>query len=218
MNIFKKLFGSTKLQPNLKPLRFTVSAIFKITEYLKNHPQSIFHIKVDYKENKYVVNVGFDKKELFNPQFNYPVPINLFPKDELFLRGCLLEFQSQENAFFVLPEIEVEAVDTPKKTIKKFFVNRFIISPNSELQEIILERNLSSEFSPYFVKKIFSFVFVVSFFAKENWIQIEFDKEENISSKEKEIGEFLAEYFETCGYPLLYKNNELKVEYFTSAP
>ncbi|MCS7075050.1 MAG: hypothetical protein NZ108_11330, partial [Bacteroidia bacterium] len=93
-----------------------------------------------------------------------------------------------------------------------------IVSPNSELQEIILERTQSSETLPFFIRKIFSFPFVVSFFAKENWIQIEFDAEDRILEKEKEVGEFLAEYFETCGYPLIYKEKELKVEYYTSAP
>lgn len=218
MNIFRKLFGSTRLQPNLKPLSFTNLAVLKINEHLKNYPQSAFQIRVKYKENKYIVNVGFDKNESSNTQFSYPVPVNLSPKDELFLRGFILDFLPQENAFFVSPKIEVEAFDTPKKNIKKFFVNRFIVSPNSEQQEIILERNLSSETFPYLVRKIFSFPFVVSFFVKENWIQIEFDTEDRILEKEKEVGEFLAEYFETCGYPLIYKGNKIRVEYYSSAP
>lgn len=222
MNLFNKLFSSQRILPNLKPLYFTDSAITKINEHLQTHNlhgKSSFRIRVEYKETKYIVQVGFDKSENLIPQFTYPVPVSISPKDELFLRGFTIEFNSKENSFFVSPDIQVEAYDTPKTTIKKFFTNRFLVSPNSELQEVILEKQSSSGLKmPYFVREIFKFPFVISFFTKENWIQVEFDTPENIYKKEQEFGEFLAGYLETCGYPLIYKNEKLTVEYFQSAP
>lgn len=211
------------IRPNLKPLYFAQSAITKINEHLRIHDlygKTSFRVRVEYKETKYIVHVGFDKTEQFAPQFAYPVPVSISPKDELFLRGFTIEFNTKENAFFVFPEIQVEAYDTPKLHIKKFFTNRFLVSPNSDLQEIILERQATDDSTnPYFVREIFDFPFVLSFFMKENWIQVEFDNAEGISKKEQEVGEFLAGYLESCGYPLLYKSERLTVEYFQqSAP
>ena len=221
MNFIKKFFNQTNLKPNLKPLNFSPLAIQKILEHLQSQSSkniiSSFQIKVIYKKQKYIVQVGFDKLVEQKTLFKYPIPLLISAKDELFLRGFKLDFHEGEKAFFVYPNVEVEATDTPRKNIIRFFTNKYLISPNSTNPELILERNGYTNFEDiYFLNTIFRHDFVESIFVKENWIQVEFSNSTNLRQAEQQIGTALVEYLELCSYPLIVEKDTIFEEYLTS--
>ncbi len=221
MNFLKKFFNQTNLKPNLKPLNFSSLAIQKILQHLKSQSSknilSSFQIKVIYKKQRYIVQVGFDKFIEHKNLFKYPIPLVISAKDELFLRGFEIDFHEEEKAFFVYPKVEVEATDTPRKNIIRFFTNKYLISPNSTNPELILERNGYTTFEDiYFLNTIFKHDFVESIFVKENWIQVEFSSSANVREAEKQIGTALVEYLELCSYPLTIEKDTIFEEYLTS--
>jgi predicted transcriptional regulator with HTH domain len=220
MDLFKKFFSQSSLLPNVKALHFTPKAISKIKEQIASRPENIkscFQVNVLYKPEKYVVQVGFDEFKEQRNLFYYPVPLKINGKDELFLRGFEIEFFEEENSFFVYPQIEVEAIDTPRKNIVKFLINRYIISPNSTVTEFLMDRNnYSRRRDLYFLNLIFDFDFVESIFIKSNWIQVEFRDVVETRQYEKQIGDALVSYFESCSYPLLVHSDKVVPEYLSS--
>lgn len=217
MDLLKKFFTQSNVKSDTKPLHFSFLAIQKINQHLSTRPTDIhsaFQVKVLYKPEKYIVQVGFNEYVQHKNIFKYPVELMVSGKDELFLRGFEIDYHEDEAAFFVYPNIEVEAIDTPRRNIVKFIINRHIISPNSPTSELVIEKNgYTKRKDLHLLNTIFSKDFVESIFAKENWIQVEFSPRVSLRESETKIGEALVEYFESCSYPLIIEKNQIYPEF-----
>jgi hypothetical protein len=207
--ILKDSFG---LKANLSPLRFSDAAISKIQSQLNSRPSGIrstFKIQLQYEPDRFYVQVGFDEfKPGQSTLFHYPFPLFISNADEKLLRGSLLDYLEEEKSFFLYPEIEIEAEDTPKTDIIKFFINRLIISESSPEKEFaISHKDFDSSKHPFFLNALFSTGLVESIYLKSNWVQIELSREKIGRDSEQKIADVLLDYFEKCGYSM-YINNE----------
>jgi hypothetical protein len=217
IGIFKNLLSKLKknqcdcIEPSFKPLEFTDNAIIKIKDQIGSRPQGIrtgFKVQVEYKPDRAFTKVGFDEYFSISTIFQYPIPITISEKDEIFLRGHLIDFFEEENAFFIYPNIEISAEDTPRKNIVRFHINRYIIHPESPEKQYVFGKGMKTENAPPLIKSISSAKGFLSLYAACNKIQIEFLPQEICLKNEEKMASILLDHFERKGYPLYVQDGQ----------
>ncbi|MBK8397012.1 MAG: NifU N-terminal domain-containing protein [Leptospiraceae bacterium] len=222
MNVFKKilsLFKPAKSLPvNEKPLYFTEVAISNIKSHLENRPatvKSAFKVSLVYQKEKVLCQVGFDDYKMIRKTlFEYPVPLIISEKDELFLQGAYIDYHKEEAAYFYYPNVHLEVLDRSNESIFVFYLDRNVIAPDSPISNYSLDQKSFTNNSPLLIRTIFQSNLVESIYLEKNFISIE--KITNIDkiSFEEKMSEIILSYFETCGYMLYVTETKIEEKQF----
>lgn len=216
LSFIKTIFQTKKpLAVNDSPLFFTEQALFKIKEHLDSRPagiKSAFKINLLYQKEKIICQVGFDDYKLIRKTlFEYPVPIIISEEDELFLRGSYIDYHLEEGVYYHYPNINIEVTSRSKNSILVFYLDRNVISVNSEIKNIALDKTTFSQTQPILIRNIFQTGFVESIFIEGNLISVEKNSSnENAIEIEERLTDIILTYFETCGYPLYVTNTKIE--------
>lgn len=208
LSIFKK---KEFLVPNLTPLIFSENSLIKINSHLeKLEFRSLFKIEVVRRKNLYQCNVGFDDKKFYTKtNFDYPTELILTKKDELFLRGCNLEYDLEKEQFFIYPNIEVQ-LDPFRKNFTRIYLNRNFISDKSIYRFVGIEKNQFHNL-PFYIEKILMVDSIKSLYIEKNFISIE--HESKFQNIENVLIDILFDYFSTCSYPILISDNKVELDF-----
>lgn len=208
----KSLFQKKEiLQTNFSPLEISDSALNKIQTHLEKLKfRSIFKIEVVRRKNLYQCNVGFDDSKFYKEtKFQYRVKLILSEKDELLLRGSSLEFNEDEQQFYIHPNIEVQ-IDSIRKNFTRIYINRNFISDSSVYKFIGIEKK-QFETLPFYLKKILDLEKISSIYIEKNFISVEHTS--NFFEIEEELIDILFDYFSTCAYPILISDNKVELDF-----
>ncbi|HNB97426.1 MAG TPA: NifU N-terminal domain-containing protein [Leptospiraceae bacterium] len=215
-SIFKTIFKEKKtLSVNESPLFFTENAIAKINEHIESRPvgiKSAFKIQIVYEKEKIQCQVGFDDYKLIRKTlYEYPVPVILNEKDELFLRGAYIDYHLENDAFFYYPNIHLEVLSRFKNSILVFYLDRNIVSPKSQIQSIAIQQTSLPNKMPLLIRKLFETDLVESIYAERNFISVEkkVSNQTDLEVEEK-ITDVILSYYETCGYPLWVSDHNIE--------
>lgn len=205
------------LKVNLTPFYFTELAISKIKAHIENRPASIksaFKIEVLYLEDRVNYRVGYDDSEAVRKtNRKYPVPVIISERDEKYLQGSYIDYHEEDKSFFVYPDIQLIAENTPDKNIIRFFVNRNVISPSSKLKSFAIDsKSMHLVGNLNLFNKLFATGKITSIYCEDNRISVEKNKGENPDQFEKLIADIILDYFEKCGYPFLVSEDSIEAE------
>ena len=215
MDLFSKvknIFSSRELlSVNDSPLKFTDLALEKIQAHMQSlRTNSCFQVRVIYKTNSYDCRVGFTDASLWKPTlFQYSIPILIDQKDELFLRGSTLDFQEESQLFYIYPDIQIE-VSSLKKNLLSIYINRAILSENSKIPFLALDKTKLEESLPKYIFDILSLADINSLFIESNFISIEKNKFSSTIDLEDKVIDILLDYFTKCSYPLMVFENRVE--------
>ena len=180
----------------------------KIHSHIESRPAGIisaFLVRVHFENEKVSYQAGFEDTRLQRKtRFQYPVPLIISEEDEEALRGSLIDYHSGDGFFFVYPDIQLEAHDTPDPKIKKILVNRNVISAENYLKHFAVAKEdffLAPGFFPHLLHKIFAVEKIESVYLEGNIIQLEFSESPSLELEEK-AALLILDYFENNGRPV----------------
>lgn len=216
INLIRTLFPDKSLQVNQTPLQFTPLAIERIEQQINQRPKSVqscFQISLSHKERGVVYRVGFiERPQSLTTLYSYPVTVQIKPEDERYLLGSYLDYHSEEESFYIYPDIKIEVEDTPDANILRFVINRYLIATDSPQPEIAFDRKSYPQLSLF--QKLFILEDVCSIYLKKNWLQVEFIPDKRQDNSEQKLAEILLKYFERSNYPFSVTNHGLKQKKF----
>ncbi|WP_411822572.1 hypothetical protein [Leptospira sp. 'Mane'] len=157
-------------------------------EKIKDQSVVGLEIRIDRNlDNKGFVFVGFSQKfnHLIEPN---RTKIQISDKDLRDLDTGYLSYSADEGSFLYYPEISIDWENTPRQDIKRITSNKHFTLKGSEW---IGEKNTKT-YDP--IRKILSRNEVVSLFAKDHMMQIEFSPAHPTLEEEEEIADLLLIY------------------------
>ena len=216
MSLFHKLISIFKVKKpisvNESPLSFSESAIQKILSHLEKRPTNIksaFKVSIQYQAEKILCQVGFDDYKMIRKTlFEYPVPLIISEKDELFLQGAYIDYLKEEATYFYYPNVHLEVLDR-SNSIFIFYIDRYIISKDSPIQFYAIDKENFNNSLPLLLKAIGDTDSVQSLYIEKNFISIEKSKEVDNTFFEEQMTDIILSYFEKCGYPLYITDFEI---------
>ncbi|MBP7283677.1 MAG: NifU N-terminal domain-containing protein [Leptospiraceae bacterium] len=213
---FLSIFKPIKTMPvNDSPLQFSKEAILQIKSHLENRPanvKSAFKVNVVYKREKSLCQVGFDDYKMIRKTlFEYPVPLIISEKDELFLRGAYIDYHKEEAAYFYYPNIHLEVMDRSNESIFVFYLDRYVVASDSANPYFFIDRKNVSDSTPYLIEKIFNSNQVESLYIEKNFLSMEKRIEVDKKYFEERMSDIILSYFETCGYPIYITDGKVEV-------
>jgi Fe-S cluster assembly iron-binding protein IscA len=224
MNFFSKFVSIFKVRKPIAidetPLHFSEEAVSQIKSHLEKRPanvQTAFKVSVVYQKEKIICQVGFDDfKMIRKTSFDYPIPIIISEKDELFLKGSYIDYHKEEEAYFYYPNVHLEVSDRSKGSIFVFYIDRYVISRDSPMQEYSIGKENFTNSLPYLIKQLFETKMVESLYFQKNIISIEKVKELDKTIFEEKMADILLSYFEKCGYPLYITDTNIDVKQYAA--
>ncbi|TGM52864.1 hypothetical protein [Leptospira adleri] len=124
VNFFKKLSFAPKF--SLLPLQFSETAISVIQKHLENRNQSAFQIRLERKQRRVDVQVGYDQKKNQKTLYSYPIPLQVSKEDEICLEGSRLDWDEENFDFRIYPDVDLEIEYGSVLNRFRITVNRFV--------------------------------------------------------------------------------------------
>lgn len=120
------------------PLRFTAAAEEAIRKHLDQRKESVFRIVVDRTEGWTDVKIGYDRNRNSDPLYEYPIPLEIDPEDEVSLEGARIDWEAATGEFRIYPDVDLDVEYQPIR-------NRFRIDTNRRLFDDLDRRRFQAE-------------------------------------------------------------------------